>query len=104
VTVVRYGPRLTARVRFDEREWEDCEPRDLVTYVSEEHNPGNEKGVTGVEMFVPSPLLASGMCLVDTPGVGSCRRPVLQPPASSLPMSMSRSWYSARILQFHEKK
>jgi len=71
VTVVRYGPRLTARVRFDEREWEDCEPRDLVTYVSEEHNPGNEKGVTGVEIFVPSPLLASGMCLVDTPGVGS---------------------------------
>lgn len=71
VTVVRYGPRLTARVRFGEREWEDCEPRDLVTYVSEEHNPGNEKGVTGVEIFVPSPLLASGMCLVDTPGVGS---------------------------------
>ena len=71
VTVVRYGPRLAARVRFGEREWEDCEPRDLVTYVSEEHNPGNEKGVTGVEIFVPSPLLASGMCLVDTPGVGS---------------------------------
>ena len=25
----------------------------------------------GVEVFVPCPLLASGMCLVDTPGIGS---------------------------------
>jgi hypothetical protein len=60
-----------ARVRFAEHDWEECEPRDLVTYVSEEHNPGNEKGVTGMEIFVPSPLLASGLCLIDTPGVGS---------------------------------
>jgi Dynamin family len=27
--------------------------------------------VRGVEVFVPSPLLASGMCFVDTPGLGS---------------------------------
>jgi GTPase SAR1 family protein len=71
VTVVRHGERLTARVRFGERDWEECEPRALATYVSEEQNPGNEKGVTGVEVFVPSALLESGMCLVDTPGIGS---------------------------------
>lgn len=71
VTVVRYGERLAARVRFGERDWEECEPRALATYVPEEQNPGNEKGVTGVEVFVPSALLASGMCLVDTPGIGS---------------------------------
>ena len=29
------------------------------------------KGVAGVEIFVPSPLLETGMCLVDTPGLGS---------------------------------
>ena len=40
-------------------------------YVSEEHNPENAKGVAGVEVFVPSPLLADGMCFVDTPGLGS---------------------------------
>lgn len=39
--------------------------------VSEEHNPANEKGVTGAEVFVPSSLLATGLCLVDTPGIGS---------------------------------
>lgn len=71
ITVVRFGDRLAARVRFGERDWEDCDPQALGTYVSEEHNPGNEKGVTGVEVFVPSPLLATGMCLVDTPGIAS---------------------------------
>lgn len=71
VTVVRHGERLAARVRFGERGWEACDPRGLAMFVSEEENPGNEKGVTGVEVFVPSPLLESGMCLVDTPGLGS---------------------------------
>jgi predicted GTPase len=71
VTVVRFGPELRARVRFADRDWEECDPRGLETYVSEEHNPGNEKGVTGVEVFVRHALLASGMCLVDTPGLGS---------------------------------
>lgn len=71
VTLVRYGERLAARVRFAARDWEECEPGVLATYVSEEQNPGNEKGVIGVEVFVPSLLLESGMCLVDTPGLGS---------------------------------
>jgi ribosome biogenesis GTPase A len=71
VTVVRHGDRLSARIRCGGRDWESCDPRGLATFVSEEHNPGNEKDVTAVEVFVPSPLLESGMCLVDTPGIGS---------------------------------
>lgn len=71
VTVVRHGARVAARVRFVERDWDEREPRALATYVSEEENPGNEKGVAAVEVFVPSALLESGMCLVDTPGIGS---------------------------------
>jgi hypothetical protein len=43
----------------------------LDEYVSEEKNPENGKGVRAVEVYVPSSLLASGMCLVDTPGLGS---------------------------------
>jgi hypothetical protein len=35
VTVIRYGESLAARVRFDERDWEDCDPHRLATYVSE---------------------------------------------------------------------
>jgi GTP-binding protein EngB required for normal cell division len=71
VTVIRHGERLAARVRHDSGDWEECEPQALATYVTEEQNPGNEKGVADVEVFAPSALLASGLCLVDTPGIGS---------------------------------
>ncbi|HVM97041.1 MAG TPA: dynamin family protein [Candidatus Acidoferrales bacterium] len=70
VTVLRYGERLKARVRIH-AEWRDVLVDELTLYVSEEHNPSNEKGVSLVEVFVPHPLLASGMSLVDTPGIGS---------------------------------
>jgi Dynamin family len=34
-------------------------------------NPDNAKGVASVEVFLPSSLLRDGLCLVDTPGLGS---------------------------------
>jgi hypothetical protein len=71
VTILRYGERLEARVLFAGGEVRECDPGALETYVSEEKNPGNAKGVTAAEVFVPSSLLESGMCLVDTPGIGS---------------------------------
>ena len=70
-TVLRFGERLGARVRFASGSWRDIRPEDLAAYVSEEKNSENKIGVSAVEVFVPSPLLASGMCLVDTPGIGS---------------------------------
>lgn len=70
VTVLRWGEAVRARVRLDGG-WHDVEVSELAAYVSEEHNPANRKHVTLVEVFVPSPLLESGMCLVDTPGIGS---------------------------------
>lgn len=70
-TVLRYGPRRSARVRTRAAGWGDVDPDALSDYVSEEQNPGNAKGVEAVEAFVPSALLATGMCLVDTPGLGS---------------------------------
>jgi ribosome biogenesis GTPase A len=70
-TVIRFGERESARVRGRDGSWREIAVADLGEYVSEEHNPENAKGIAGVEVFVPSPLLASGMCLVDTPGLGS---------------------------------
>jgi GTP-binding protein EngB required for normal cell division len=70
-TVIRHGERLAARVRFQSARWTDIPVGDVEQYVSEEKNPENAKGVAGVEIFVPSPLLETGMCLVDTPGLGS---------------------------------
>jgi len=69
-TVLRYGTQRTARVLIDSK-WQTIRPEELPHYVSEELNPENKKCVEGVEAFLPSPLLASGMCLVDTPGIGS---------------------------------
>ena len=43
----------------------------LARYVTEEANPGNRLGVAGVEVLHPSPALAHGVVLIDTPGIGS---------------------------------
>lgn len=71
VTILRYGPARGARVRFTAGRTEDVAVEDIAAFVSEDRNPENEKGVRAVEVFLPSPLLAGGMCLVDTPGIGS---------------------------------
>ena len=70
-TIIRHGERLAARVRSQTATWTDIPVSAVEEYVSEEKNPENTKGVAGVEIFVPSPLLETGMCLVDTPGLGS---------------------------------
>lgn len=70
-TVIRYGNQLRARVRMRDGSWRDVAIPDLKDYVTEEGNPENTRGVDGAELFVPSPLLSSGMCFVDTPGLGS---------------------------------
>ena len=70
-TVIRFGEELHARVRMRNGSWQDVAMTDLKEYVTEELNPENKKNVDGAEVFVPSPLLSSGMCFVDTPGLGS---------------------------------
>ncbi len=59
-TVLRYGDTRAARVLIDTR-WRAIRPEDLPQYVSEKSNPENSKLVAGVEVFLPSPLLAGGM-------------------------------------------
>lgn len=71
VTVLRHGRSIEARVRIGQEAWRHVEVGELSAYVSEAENPENAKNVTGVEVFVPSPLLSNGLCLVDTPGIGS---------------------------------
>ena len=70
-TIVRYGSHPAARVRFEAGAWTNIPVKTVDEYVSEEKNPENAKHVAGLEIFVPSPLLATGMCFVDTPGLGS---------------------------------
>jgi hypothetical protein len=70
-TVLRFAPTRSARVRFHSSAWIDISFDEIEQFVSEPLNPENAKGVAGIEISVPSPLLAEGMCLVDTPGLGS---------------------------------
>lgn len=69
-TVLRHGRERSVRVLI-EGGWRTAAIEELPDYVAEERNPENVKHVMGVEVFLPAPLLASGMCLVDTPGIGS---------------------------------
>jgi hypothetical protein len=71
ITLLRWGDAESARVVKSDGSVEAIALGDLAAFVAEEHNPENEKGVAAVEVGLPSPLLASGMCLVDTPGLGS---------------------------------
>jgi GTP-binding protein EngB required for normal cell division len=71
VTILRYGPILHAEVHFENGSRQQVPAESIADYVSEERNPENSRGVAAVEVFVPAALLASGMCLVDTPGIGS---------------------------------
>src|ERR1700683_2439924 len=66
-TIIRHGEHLAARVRFKTATWTDIPVSSIEDFRSEERNPENAKKVASVEVFVPSPLLATGMCLVDTP-------------------------------------
>jgi GTP-binding protein EngB required for normal cell division len=70
-TVIRYGKNPAARVRSQNGGWTKIPLNAVEEYVSGEKNPENRKSVAAVEIFVPLALLAAGMCLVDTPGVGS---------------------------------
>jgi signal recognition particle receptor subunit beta len=75
-TAVRYGERAQA-IAFVEPVGDGVQattedvPLDAVySYVSEVGNPGNSRRLQMVEVALPLPILRSGLCLVDTPGVG----------------------------------
>jgi len=69
-TEIRYGePAIT--VTFQNGDTRRIDTSRLAEYVTEAANPENLRGVTRVEVARLSPLLAHGVVLVDTPGIGS---------------------------------
>jgi Dynamin family len=74
LTLIRYGqePRVEIRRRVGEAVVvELTEVARLGEWVSEAGNPGNGKAVERVDVSVPNDLLAAGIAIVDTPGMGS---------------------------------
>jgi predicted GTPase len=62
VTLVRGAGTAVERVQVPAAE--------LADHVCEQGNPGNREGWSHVEVGVPRPVLAGGLEIVDTPGVG----------------------------------
>jgi GTPase Era involved in 16S rRNA processing len=83
-TAVGYGEEAKAAVLFKPPESEDrdggLDPQELpreeipvdqvARYVTEVANPANQHRVSSVEVKLPRKLLADGLVIVDTPGVG----------------------------------
>jgi hypothetical protein len=76
-TEVRYAEQVCASASFESVEgsggagWtETISPSEIAAYASESGNPGNCRRLRSVTVGIDRPLLASGLVLVDTPGVG----------------------------------
>lgn len=70
---IRYGKERTCRVFFlpdSGKEPMEVTRDSLSDFATQEGNPDNEKGVDFIELTYPSPLLARGLVLIDTPGTG----------------------------------
>ncbi len=79
--MISAGPGHHVSVRFASGQSEESSPETaeeacaiLRRFISEAENPGNRRGVSVVEATSPSPLLAHGVVLIDTPGIGSTFR------------------------------
>ncbi len=76
-TLLRYGPERRVRViRLNGQQEEHVGTADALTqvltrFVTERENPANRLGVAQVEVDHPSALLANGVEIIDTPGIGS---------------------------------
>jgi hypothetical protein len=71
LTIVRHGTPPRAEVRLADGGTLSIGFDELASFVDERDNPENVKRVLAVEVFLPVPLLETGLCLVDTPGLGS---------------------------------
>lgn len=74
VTKIVHGPQKQAVISFRDGSRQEVPAASLSHYITEEGNPQNEKQVEAAEVSHPSPYLAKGLVIVDTPGVGSLYR------------------------------
>jgi GTP-binding protein EngB required for normal cell division len=74
ITALCYGPQ--EKILLKRAGWvieHEIELKELSDYVTEQGNPGNQKGVIEARIEMPTPFLRRGLYFVDTPGIGSTR-------------------------------
>jgi replication fork clamp-binding protein CrfC len=69
-TIVRHAETPSATLVYESGERREAPVEKLAEYVSEAGNPGNAGRLRHADVGVPRKLLADGLVLVDTPGVG----------------------------------
>jgi GTP-binding protein EngB required for normal cell division len=75
ITALCYGPQERALLR--RKGWsiqQQISLDELVDYVTERGNPGNDKGLIEARVELPARFLRRGLYFIDTPGVGSARQ------------------------------
>ncbi|MEW6245058.1 MAG: dynamin family protein [Bacillota bacterium] len=71
ITVIRYSNTRYCHVHFENGTTAPAALSQIADYVTEAGNPGNAKGVSFVEIGIPSSVLGGDFLLVDTPGISS---------------------------------
>lgn len=74
---IRYGRENAYKVYFSEDSGKAAlaiPAEQLALYGTEDGNPGNENQVDFIEVCCPSPILKSGVVIIDTPGLSSTFR------------------------------
>lgn len=71
VTILSYHDTARAIVRLANGESHAIPLESIRDFVDERRNPRNTRGAVIVEVGLPSDILRDGLCLVDTPGLGS---------------------------------
>ena len=75
ITALCYGPK--EKIVLRRTGWvldQEIALEELPNYVTEQGNPGNQKGVIEARIEMPVPFLRRGLYFVDTPGIGSTRQ------------------------------
>lgn len=68
-----YGEKQSYKVFFSKESGKESlviAQSEITKYGTEDGNPGNEKQVDFIQVFVPSSILKSGLVIIDTPGLG----------------------------------
>jgi hypothetical protein len=71
ITILSYADAPGAVVRLSSGQSQAIALDAIADFVDERRNPDNQRGAAVVEVGLPSAVLGDGLCLVDTPGLGS---------------------------------
>lgn len=72
ITTVSYGTTESVTIKYQERRLDtEISLEELPQYVTQQGNPGNQRGIATANIELPAEILRRGFYFVDTPGLGS---------------------------------